>query len=180
MTLNSEIAKKIRLIAFDVDGVMTDAGVFIGVSGSDVIEIKKFSRQDSIGIKLLMAMGIEVVIVSGRVSEATRLRAEELGIKEVIQDPDARKMQPFQALLDRKGVGLEEVAFVGDDLADVPVMRRVALPVAVGNAVSQVRDLAAYTTSRPGGDGAVREFAEAFLAARGEMQQAVDRYLAEK
>ncbi len=180
MTLDPGLAKRIRLVAFDVDGVMTDAGVYMGVAGASRIEMKKFSTQDSVGIKLLMAMGIEVAIVSGRVSEATAIRASELGIKEVIQVPEARKVPPFRALLERLGVELEEVAFVGDDLPDIPVMRLVALPVGVGNAVAEVQTVAKFSTQRCGGDGAVREFAEALLKARGEWEYAVNQYLVER
>ena len=180
MKLDAELAKRIRLVAFDIDGVMTDAGVFIGVAGTNRIEMKKFSTQDSVGIKLLMATGLEVAIVSGRVSEATSIRAHELGITEVIQVPEARKVPPFKALLERLGVKLDEVAFVGDDLPDVPVMRLVALPVGVGNAVAEVRELAKFTTRRSGGDGAVREFAEVLLKARGEWEHAVNKYLVER
>lgn len=177
MTLDPILAQRIRLVALDVDGVMTDAGVFMGMAGTDRIEMKKFSTQDSVGIKLLMATGIEVAIVSGRVSEATSVRASELGIKEVIQVPDARKIPPFKALLERLGVEFDEVAFVGDDLPDVPVMRLVALPVSVGNAAAEVRELAKFSTQRAGGDGAVREFAEVLLKARGEWDHAVNQYL---
>ena len=180
MTLDPGLAKRIRLVAFDVDGVMTDAGVYMGVAGASRIEMKKFSTQDSVGIKLLMAMGIEVAIVSGRVSEATAIRASELGIKEVIQVPEARKVPPFRALLERLGVEFGEVAFVGDDLPDIPVMRLVALPVGVGNAVAEVQTVAKFSTQRCGGDGAVREFAEALLKARGEWEHAVNRYLVER
>lgn len=177
MTLNPDLAKRIRLVAFDVDGVMTDAGIYLGVAGSERCELKKFSTQDSVGIKILMAAGIEIALVSGRVSEATNVRAAELGIKEVIQVRDAIKVPPFEALLVRKGVEYSEVAFVGDDIPDIPVMKLVALPVAVGNAVAEVNELAAYSTSRKGGDGAVREFVEALLKARGEWENVVARYL---
>ena len=180
MTIEPALAKRIRLVAFDVDGVMTDAGVFMGVAGTNRVEMKKFSTQDSVGIKLLMATGIDVVIVSGRVSEATAIRARELGINEVIQVPEARKIPPFKALLERLGVEFNEVAFVGDDIPDVPVMRLVALPVAVGNAVAEVHALAKFSTEKSGGDGAVREFAEVLLKARGEWDHAVNRYLVER
>lgn len=178
MTLDPSLAKRIRLVAFDLDGVMTDAGVYMGVAGSERIEVKKFSTQDSVGIKLLMATGITVAIVSGRVSEATTIRARELGIEEVIQVADARKIPPMRALLKRLGVKFEEVAFVGDDIPDVPVLRLVGLPVGVGNAVAEVRELVKFSTGREGGDGAVREFAEALLKARGEWDNVVDQYLA--
>ena len=180
MKLDPVLAKRIRLVAFDVDGVMTDAGVYMGMAGTERVEMKKFSTQDSIGIKLLMATGIEVALVSGRVSEATSVRASELGIDEVVQVPDARKIPPFKAMLERLGLKFDEVAFVGDDLPDIPVMRLVALPVAVGNAVDEVRKSAIFMTQRCGGDGAVREFAEALLRARDEWDDAVNRYVFER
>ena len=175
--LDSALAKRVRLVGLDIDGVMTDAGVYMGVGSSGPVELKCFSTQDSVGIKILMEAGLEVVVVSGRVSEATRLRAEELGITEVIQEPDARKLPPFEALLDRIGIRMEDVAFLGDDLPDLPVLRRVGLPVAVQNAVLEVKEAALFTTSRAGGSGAVREFVEVLLKARGEWAEAVDRYL---
>ncbi len=180
MTIDSNVAKRIRLVAFDVDGVMTDAGVYMGVAGSERIEVKKFSTQDSVGIKLLMATGITVAVVSGRVSEATSVRARELGIEEVIQVADARKIPPLKALLEKLGVQLDEVAFVGDDIPDVPVLKIVGLPVGVGNAVAEVRELANFMTVRSGGDGAVREFAEALLKARGEWDNMVNQYVASR
>jgi len=94
--------------------------------------------------------------------------------------PEARKVPPFRALLERLGVEYGEVAFVGDDLPDIPVMRLVALPVGVGNAVAEVQTVAKFSTQRCGGDGAVREFAEALLKARGEWEHAVNRYLVER
>jgi 3-deoxy-D-manno-octulosonate 8-phosphate phosphatase (KDO 8-P phosphatase) len=176
--IDPALAKRIRLVAFDVDGVMTDAGVFMGMAGASRIEAKKFSTQDSVGIKLLYEVGLQVVIVSGRVSAATSVRAQELGIEEVIQVADARKIPPLKTLLERLGVEFGEVAFVGDDLPDVPVMRLVGLPVGVGNAVPEVKNLATFSTTRSGGNGAVREFVEVLLRARGEWEYAVNQYLA--
>ncbi len=177
MTIDPKLARRIRVVAFDLDGVMTDAGVYMGAAGTERIEMKKFSTQDSVGIKLLMATGITIAIVSGRISEATSIRARELGIEEVIQVADARKIAPFKALLERLGVKLDEVAFVGDDIPDVAVMKLVALPVGVGNAVREVREIAKFLTERSGGDGAVREFAEALLKARGEWDNVVNHYV---
>ncbi len=176
-SIDPTLAKQVRVVAFDLDGVMTDAGVYMGVAGTERIEIKKFSTQDSVGIKLIMAAGITVAIVSGRVSEATTIRARELGIEEVIQVADARKIPPFRALLGRLGVEFDEVAFVGDDIPDVPLMKLVGLPVGVGNAVPEVQELTKYSTVRSGGAGAVREFAEALLKARGEWDNVVNQYV---
>ena len=172
------VAKKINLVGLDVDGVMTDGGVYVGEGPDGPIELKRFDTQDSIGIKLLKAAGVEVAIVSGRVSEATEIRAEDLGIQIVIQAPGARKLAPFEELLTNKNLRMDEVAFLGDDLADLPLLRRVGLPVAVQNAVTEVREVAIIVTSAEGGHGAVREFAEVLLRARGQWDDMVSQYLA--
>jgi 3-deoxy-D-manno-octulosonate 8-phosphate phosphatase (KDO 8-P phosphatase) len=125
-------------------------------------------------------MGLVVAWVSGRYSDATTLRASELRIDEVIQDRSARKVPAMTEMLLRRGIGWEEVAFLGDDLADLPVMRRVGLPLAVANAVDEVKQVAAYTTRAPGGSGAVREAIEALLRAQGRWEEAVKVYLGDR
>jgi 3-deoxy-D-manno-octulosonate 8-phosphate phosphatase (KDO 8-P phosphatase) len=175
--IEPRVARKIRLIGFDVDGVLTDAGVYIGVGPQGPIELKRFNIQDSIGIKLLQAAGIEIVVVSGRFSEATELRARELGIEQVFQDNAAQKLPAFQAILDRAGVAWDETAFVGDDLPDIPLLKRVGLGVTVQNAVPEAREVATYVTGKAGGHGAVREFAEALLKAQGRWDEMVSGYL---
>ena len=107
-------------------------------------------------------------------------RGRELGIEEVHQDPGAEKLPIVRDMLERKGLDWDAVAFLSDDLADIPVLRRVALPVAVDNAVAEVKSIALWCTSRAGGAGAVREFAEALLKARGDWENVVDEYLAER
>jgi 3-deoxy-D-manno-octulosonate 8-phosphate phosphatase (KDO 8-P phosphatase) len=174
------VAKKVRLVGLDVDGVMTDAGVYIGMGADGPIELKRFNIQDSIGIKLLMACDIAVVLISGRFSQATDLRARELGIEEVVQDPMAVKLPAFQNILDRRGIRIEEAAFMGDDLPDIPVLEKVGLGVAPDNAVPEVRQVAALVTKAAGGNGAVREFAEVLLKARGQWEGAVRQYLVER
>jgi 3-deoxy-D-manno-octulosonate 8-phosphate phosphatase (KDO 8-P phosphatase) len=171
-------ATGIRLLALDVDGVLTDNAVYLGQVDGRRVEFKRFDIQDGLGIVLLRGSGIEVAWVSGRPSEATALRARELRIPDLIEVPDGRKVEAMRPLLDRMGIGWAEVAFVGDDLADVPVLRRAGLPIAVGNAVAEVRSLAAYVTRAPGGRGAVREAIEFLLRARGEYDLALGRYLA--
>jgi 3-deoxy-D-manno-octulosonate 8-phosphate phosphatase (KDO 8-P phosphatase) len=178
--IDAAVARRIRLVAFDVDGVLTDAGVYIGVAGDRPVELKRFDVQDSIGIYLLRLMGFKLAIVSGRVSQATAIRAAELHIDDVFQDSRAAKLPAFEALLARQGVTAAETAFVGDDLPDIPVLERVGLPVTVQNAVAEVRAVVQYTTAARGGHGAVREFTEALLKARGEWDGAVARYLAER
>jgi 3-deoxy-D-manno-octulosonate 8-phosphate phosphatase (KDO 8-P phosphatase) len=174
------VAKKVRLVGLDVDGVMTDAGVYIGMGADGPVELKRFHIHDSIGIKLLMACDIAVVVVSGRFSHATNLRADELGIEEVVQDPMAVKLPAFQDMLGRRGVRLDEAAFMGDDLPDIPVMKRVGLSVAPANAVPEVLATAALVTEAAGGQGAVREFAEMLLKCRGEWDDAVRQYLVDR
>jgi 3-deoxy-D-manno-octulosonate 8-phosphate phosphatase (KDO 8-P phosphatase) len=178
--IDSTLARRIRLVALDVDGVLTDAGVYVGMAGDRAVELKRFDIQDGVGVYLLRAAGIRVAIVSGRFSQATAMRAAELGIEDVVQDDRAIKLPAFEELLRQHGIEQAEAAFVGDDLPDLPVLERVALPVAVANAVPEVLAVARYTTAARGGHGAVREFAEALLKARGAWEQAVDGYLAER
>ena len=176
-----DAADAIRLVVLDVDGVLTDAGVYIG-GGAEAppIELKRFDIVDGLGIKLLVRAGIEVVIVSGRVSVATTARARELGIEECHQDPGAAKLPIVRRLVEARGLSWHEVAMMGDDLPDIPVFRAVGLPVAVANAVDEVRREARWTTHRRGGHGAVREFARALLEARDEWDGVVEAYLAER
>ena len=175
--IDPRVAGLIRLVVLDVDGVLTDGGVYVGaLPGQDAIELKRFDIQDGLGVKMLRWAGIDVAIVSGRVSEATAWRAQELGIDECHQEPDARKLPVVQKLLDDRGLGWEEAAMVGDDLADLPILERVGLPVAVSNAVPEVHAVSRWTTEATGGRGAVREFARALLTARGEWDRLVREY----
>lgn len=179
--IESELAGRIRLVALDVDGVLTDGGVYLGATESgERVEMKRFEITDGLGVRLLQEAGIEVAIVTGRVSGAVRLRAEELRITECHQDAGAAKLPIAESLIERLGLGWHEVAFLGDDLADLPVLRRVGLPAAVANAVPEVRAEAQWVARRAGGEGAVREFAEALLHARGVWCSGVDSYLAER
>jgi 3-deoxy-D-manno-octulosonate 8-phosphate phosphatase (KDO 8-P phosphatase) len=163
----------------DVDGVLTDAGVYLGeTSGGEAIELKRFDIQDGLGIRLLRESGIQVALVSGRLSAATTLRAHELGIEECHQDAGARKLPLVRDLLRRHQVDWGEVAMLADDLPDLPVFEKVGLPAAVANAVDEIRERAAWIGRREGGHGAVREFARALLEARGEWTTAVENYCA--
>ena len=173
----AEAARKVRMLALDVDGVLTDNAVYLGLVNGERAEFKRFDIQDGLGMGLLRGGPIEVVWVSGRKSDATTLRATELRIAEVIQVPDGHKIPPFAALLEQRGIGWDEVAFVGDDLADVPVLRKVGVPIAVANAIPEVKALAAHVTKAEGGRGAVREAITWLLTERGEYQAAVDRYV---
>ena len=179
--LGRDDARRIRLVILDVDGVMTDGGIYLGAtSAGERVELKRFEIQDGIGIRLLHEGGIRVAIVTGRESKAVTMRAEELMIREVHQDRTASKLRIVTAMLERLGIGWEETAFLGDDLPDLPVMRRVGLPAAVGNAAGDVRAVARWQGVRHGGYGAVREFAEALLGARGEWSGRVEAYVRER
>lgn len=172
--------RQVRLVGLDVDGVLTDNGIYVGLVSGQPTELKRFDIQDGIGIHLLRGAGLKVVFVSGRVSEASRLRAEEVGVDEIVQDSNARKLPAFESLLERFGVRMEDAAFMGDDLPDVPILKRVGLPVAVANATADVKAVAQHVTVAEGGRGAVREFAEEFLRARGQWETVVQKYFEER
>jgi 3-deoxy-D-manno-octulosonate 8-phosphate phosphatase (KDO 8-P phosphatase) len=173
-------ARRIKLVIFDVDGVLTDAGVYMGAAaGGEAIELKRFDIQDGVGLRMLRWSGLDVALVSGRVSESTVLRARELGV-ECHQDPDAHKMPIVEALLARKRIAWEDVAMLGDDIPDLAVLRRVGFPAAVANATEPVRAIAAWESSKRGGHGAAREFCDALLAARGDLEAVVERYVSDR
>jgi len=178
--LDAALAHRIRLVGFDVDGVLTDGGLYLGLVADHPAEFKRFHVPDGLGLKMLQWAGIHVALVSGRVSEATAIRARELAIDDVVQDDGARKLPAFEHLLARRGLGFEACAFVGDDLPDLPLLTRVGLPIAVANACPEVRAAARIVTDAEGGRGAAREAAELILRARGEWDGLVQRYLAER
>ncbi len=184
--IDSALAKRIRVVGLDVDGVLTDGGVYLGATlptDSEPVrqfELKRFDIQDGLGIHLLRDAGLQVVIITGRVSESVAMRARELGVNAVIQDASARKIAALRQFCAAMPCSLSDVAFLGDDLPDLPVLREVGLPVAVGNAVAEVRHAARLQLHSRGGTGAVREFAEALLSARGEWTDIVERYVASK
>ncbi len=173
-------ARKVRLLGLDVDGVLTDNGVYIGPVAGDRVELKRFNIQDGLGLILLKTAGLPVIWISGRSSEATALRAAELRVEELLQVPGPQKAAAFEQALTSRGIGWDEAAFVGDDLADLPILRRVGLPIAVSNAVAEVKQVAAYVTQAAGGHGAVREVVEALLRGRGEWSEILERYFAEQ
>jgi 3-deoxy-D-manno-octulosonate 8-phosphate phosphatase (KDO 8-P phosphatase) len=174
------VARRIRLVGLDVDGTLTDGGVYLGLAGSQRVELKRYDIQDGLGVLFLRMAGLPVVIVTGRSGEIARLRATELEVDEFVADPMARKLAAFEALLNRRGIRWEEACFIGDDVPDLPLLRRVGLPIATGNACADVREVAAFTTQLGGGHGAVREFAEAFLKARGSWADVSRAYLRER
>jgi 3-deoxy-D-manno-octulosonate 8-phosphate phosphatase (KDO 8-P phosphatase) len=174
------LARDVRFVGLDVDGVLTDGGIYLGEAGGATIEFKRYDIQDGLGIHFLQAAGIHCAIVTGRVSESVRLRAEELRIDDVAQDHLARKLPALLRILERRGIPPEHAAFIGDDFPDMGILRTVGLPVAVGNAVPEVQRACKVRLERHGGRGAVREFAELLLKARGQWDEVVEDYVASR
>src|SRR5256885_3502456 len=159
---------------------MTDGGIYLGDVAGQRFEAKRYEIQDGLGIHFMLKAGIRVAIVTGRVSDSVTHRAKELGVEDVSQDPNAQKLPGFLAILQKHGISPSEAAFVGDDLPDMPIMRIVGLPVAVGNAVAEIRAVTKLHLRANGGHGAIREFSELLLKARGEWQSVTDAYVAER
>jgi 3-deoxy-D-manno-octulosonate 8-phosphate phosphatase (KDO 8-P phosphatase) len=176
--IDKALAKRIRLVGLDVDGVLTDGGIYLGDAQGSSVELKRFHIQDGLGVHFLRAAGLKVVIVTGRVSESVRMRAAELNVDDLAQDSQARKLPAFRKMLERFGVAAEDAAFVGDDVPDLAILRQVGMPVAVGNAVQEVKDCCSVKLTSMGGHGAVREFTELLLRARGEWNELVEEYVA--
>jgi 3-deoxy-D-manno-octulosonate 8-phosphate phosphatase (KDO 8-P phosphatase) len=169
-------ARRVRVVVVDVDGVLTDNGVYIGATAAgERVELKRFHIMDGLGLKMLQWAGLRVVLVSGRESAATTLRAGELEV-ECRQVAAGYKIPLVEEVLGEEGADWAELATVADDLADLPLMSRAGLPIAVANAAPEVRAEAAWVTAVPGGDGAVREVAEALLKARGDWAGLVTAY----
>ena len=162
----------IELLLLDVDGVLTDGGI---VYADDGAELKRFHVRDGSGLKLWHAAGKRSAIVSGRKSGAVERRASELGIHPVLQGRDD-KLAALAEVLAATGVRPEQVCAVGDDLPDVPVLRRCGLAVAVADACEELRAVATYVTAAPGGRGAVRETIEWLLKSSGRWNELVARY----
>lgn len=163
----------IRLIAFDVDGILTDGGLYLTDSGE---ELKRFNSLDGHGLKMLKASGVELAIITGRTSRCVELRAKNLGITRLYQGVED-KWGAMQKLLAELNLSPEAAAFMGDDVVDLPVMRRVGLSITVPNAPQVVRDHAHYLSQREGGNGAVRETCELIMSAQGTLDAQLAPYL---
>ena len=164
---------KIKILALDVDGVLTDGTLIINADGS---ESKFFNSLDGHGIRMWQRAGLKVALISGRASVPTERRAEQLQIEYVFQDCHY-KLPVVEQLLDKLGLSPANMVFIGDDLTDMPVIRYVGFGVAVANAVDEVKQCADYVTTRPGGSGAVREVIEYILKNSGRWQELMKRYL---
>ena len=168
-----ERAERIRLVAFDVDGVLTDGSLYLGDDGQ---EYKAFHSRDGHGMKMLQASGVAVGIITGRTSEVVRHRMHNLGIEHVYQG-QLHKLPAFEELLDNLGLQVEQAAFVGDDVVDLPLMRRAGLAIAVADAHPLVKRQAHWETPNPGGRGAARDVCEMIMGAQGTLELQLAPYL---
>jgi len=166
-------AKLIRLMAFDVDGVMTDGGLYYSDSGE---EFKRFNSQDGHGLKMLRASGVKIALITGRTSNCVTARAANLGIEHVYQGVE-NKLEAMVDLLNKLKFPRDAAAYMGDDVVDLTVMRHVGMAVTVPDAPLQVRELSHYITQRNGGYGAVREACEMIMAAQGTLDKQLAIYL---
>jgi len=163
---------EIKLLVMDVDGVLTDGTIIINDDGS---EGKRFNLLDGHGIKMWHRASLSTAFISGRASSATTVRANQLDIKHVMQGCK-KKLPVFESLLSEVGLSAEQVAYIGDDLMDLPLVKRAGFGVAVSNAVEELKRQADYVTSVPGGGGAVREVIEYILKNTGKWEALLGRY----
>lgn len=166
-------ARGVKLVIFDVDGVLTDGSLFLGDDGQ---EYKSFHSRDGHGMKMLKRSGVEIGIITGRSSDVVRIRMESLGIEHVYQGKQD-KLPTYEELRDKLGLTDAEVAYVGDDVVDLPIMRRVGLAVAVNDAHPFVVRHAHWQTPHGGGRGAARDVCELVLEAQGNLKPELDSYL---
>ena len=192
-------AKKIKLLLFDVDGVMTDGTIWLfpapagaqqtaagnqsrrdiggyEIASNTMIEAKGFSAHDGSGISLARLGGLKLGLITKRISETVALRARDLRLDHVYQGI-ADKLSTFREILAKEGLREDQAAFVGDDLIDLPVMRDCGLAIAVPNARKQVKDEAHFITEQGGGHGAIRDAIEFILAAQGTLERVIEEYL---
>ena len=169
----SPIAKKIKVVILDVDGVLSNGIIGYGTGSAE--EIKFFNVKDGSGIKMLQRAGLKVGILTGRSSMANRRRAEELKL-DFIREGCLPKLPYFQELLQDLAVTAKECLYVGDDLVDWPVMKRVGISVAVADAAEELKEAASFTASQCGGRGAIREVAEWLLKEQNKWKAALEFY----
>ncbi len=164
--------KAVRCLILDVDGILTDGGIIMDDSGR---ETKRFDVRDGHGLKMLMRSGIEVVLLTGRTSQVVTHRALDLGIQDVYQGA-TNKLQVFKDILGKKNLPGPATAFMGDDVVDIPVLRRVGFSATAADAHDDVKDVVDYVAKKGGGRGAVREICELILQVQGRWKEAMERY----
>lgn len=168
-----EKAAQIRLVIFDVDGVLTDGSLYLGDDGQ---EYKAFNSKDGLGMKMLRGSGVEIGIITARTSQVVATRMSSLDILHVYQGRED-KLPAFEELIEKLGLSDAQVAYVGDDVVDLPIMRRVGLAITVQDAHKMAIQHAHWQTGAPGGRGAAREVCELLMEAQGTLQAALARYL---
>ncbi len=198
--MSTDRAKKIRLVLFDVDGVLTDGSIWLfpapasgprttdshreqkgeapgfGIQSQSMIEAKGFNAHDGTAISLARLGGLKTGMVTKRISETVALRARDLRIDYLYQGAE-NKSQILDKILAESGFREEEVAYVGDDVIDLPIMRRCGLAIAVASARRQVKEMAHYETPSPGGHGAARDAVEYILQAQGKLDEVIEAYI---
>ena len=167
-----ERARKVKLLIVDIDGVMTDGRIIYSIYGD---ELKFFDVQDGFGITLLNRVGIRTVIITAKKSRIVKLRARDLKVAKAYQG-HMDKMVPYNKLLRKFKIAPENICFIGDDLIDIPVLKRVGFAVAVPNGMDEVKAAAHHVTSKSGGRGAVREICDLVLKSQGKWDEATSRY----
>jgi 3-deoxy-D-manno-octulosonate 8-phosphate phosphatase (KDO 8-P phosphatase) len=172
-------AKNIKVLIFDVDGVLTDGQIFV-VPGPDGkgIESKGFVAHDGLGITLGRLGGLRIGIITKRNSQTVAIRARDLKLEFVYQG-QAHKMNAIREILAKTGYAIDQLCYVGDDIIDLPVMRQCGLAIATANARQQVKDVAHYITPNPGGQGAGRDAIDFILSAQGLLEKVIEQYLDE-
>ncbi len=179
-------ARKIKIILFDVDGVLTDGGIWLipfpvvvdGKTETRMVEAKGYNAHDGTAISLARLGGLKCGIITKRISETVALRARDLKL-EFIYQGQAFKMKPIREIMEKAGVAIEEICYVGDDVIDLPVMRNCGLAIAVADARECVRAEAHYVTPSRGGHGAARDAVEFILQAKGVLDKCVEAYIDE-
>ena len=166
-------ARAVKMVLMDADGVLTD-GKIVFLSGGS--EAKMFDSKDGVGIKLAQRAGLKTGVISGRESEALLRRCEELGMDEIHQRVN-EKLAAYEEIIARLGLSDAECCFIGDDLVDAPILKRVGLPVSVADGHPALEPIVAYVTDRHGGFGAVREVIDLVIKAQGKWDEVVGRYL---
>ncbi|RLU00846.1 MAG: HAD-IIIA family hydrolase [Ketobacter sp.] len=166
-------AQPIKLVAFDIDGIMTDGRLYFTSLGD---EIKAFNVKDGLGLNLLRKSGVEVAIITGRTSELVNRRARDLKIDKLIQGREDKKIALLE-LMEQENLTAEQIAYMGDDLPDLPAIRHAGLGVTVADALPIVKQHADLITEANGGDGAVREFCDWLLEAQGNLDKVLEPYL---
>lgn len=169
----AEKLKKIKIFITDVDGVLTDGRIILGSNG---LELKAFHAQDGLGLHLAQKAGLKTAIITGRYSEAVERRGRELAFDYVFQGVTDKK-SVLREILTKEGLNLNEAAYIGDDLNDLPILKLAGVKLAVNNAVNEVKEAADYVTRKDGGCGAVREAVELILKAQDKWEKIMSGYL---